>query len=180
MCHDFQTEPYFSDRCDVECQHCQQKDDFCHCHTRCAGFSKDNALCLCSTQSCEHCTQQKDAGKELPTTSKKFDKEKVIRLAQSIQQKDAGSWEKDFDKWFGHREGKKLRFAYATGVFEEVKAFIREVETQARQQAFTEALEAAPGKEELTGDTMNPVEILRGGFNQGVDKYRANIEKRMK
>jgi hypothetical protein len=72
MCHDFQTEPYFSDRCAVECQHCQQKD--------------------------------------------------------------AGSWEKDFDKWFGHREGKKLRFAYATGVFEEVKAFIREVETQARQQ----------------------------------------------
>jgi hypothetical protein len=49
--------------------------------------------------------------------------------------------------------------------------------TEARQQAFTEALEAAPGKEELTGDTMNPEEILRGGFNQGVDEYRANIEK---
>lgn len=39
----------------------------------------------------------------------------------------AGEWQKDFDKWFGYREGSKRRFAYATGVFDEVKAYIHEL-----------------------------------------------------
>lgn len=37
------------------------------------------------------------------------------------------SWQKEFDKWFNHGTKKEPRFAYASGVYPEVKAFIQDL-----------------------------------------------------
>jgi hypothetical protein len=168
----------------------QQKNDQCHCHGNCPGYTQANALCLCLVQACEHCTQQKEC-------KCNGDRGCIYNPTGTpilpTQQKDAGSWEKDFDKWFGHREGKKLRFAYATGVFEEVKAFIREVETQARQQAFQECLEAVGNEEDedklkipvgsspfYSAERIKYATIALQNRNATRKKIRATIEKLMK
>lgn len=43
-------------------------------------------------------------------------------------------WKKEFDKWFNHGTVKEPRFAYASGVYPEVKAFIQSLLDKQREE----------------------------------------------
>ena len=59
----------------------------------------------------------------------------------TVSDTDKMEWEKEFDKWFNHGTKKEPRFAYASGIFPEVKEFIRTELQKAAEEARVKVVE---------------------------------------
>ena len=85
-------------------------------------------------------------------------------------------WKKEFDKWFNHGTVKEPRFAYASGVYPEVKAFIQSLLNKQRE----ELREWAEGMKVEVGESVLPtlpLSTLNEAHNQVLDDLLTKLEK---